>query len=249
MSEPHFPHDAVIRRVDSEPVLFLGGPRALLLQLAHPKVAQGVAEHSGFESDPFARLRRTLEATSAIVFGTDDDARRAARHVRSVHGRVTGDGYRANDPELLLWVHSTLVDTALRIHRLFLKPLSAPDAEAYYQQSTRVAELLGVPRSVQPDDLGAFRAYMRSMVGSLQVSATARRLAQTVLHPRVPFVTEPAFAVVRHLTIGLLPPPIRDGYGLSWDPARRAALSGAMLASRAVLPLVPGALRRGIVIA
>lgn len=233
-----------MRRVDGELVLLLGGPRALLLQLAHPSVARGVAEHSGFEADPLARLQRTLDASMTIVFGTRDQARRAAKLVRSAHRRVHGDGYDANDPDLLLWVHATLVDTALRIHRRFLGGLTVEEQGEYYRQSMEVAALLGVPLERQPQDLDAFRAYVRSMVGSLAVGDEARRLAGAVLRPRVPLPVEPAVAVVRNLTAGLLPPPIRRGYGLSWDPLREAALTAATIGLRATLPLVPPALRR-----
>ena len=242
-----FPDDAVIRRVDGELVLLLGGTRALLMQLAHPLVARGVAEHSGFEADPFARLQRTLEASYTIIFGTRDEARRTARRVHAIHRRVTGPGYEANDPELLLWVHSTLVDTALRIHARFLRPLPLAEAEAYYRQSMDVAELLGVPRGVQPVDLRAFRAYVRRQVGSLVVGDDARRLAASVLHPRVPLgsvVGEPLSLVVRNLTAGLLPPPLRSGYGLSWDPARQAAFAAGCFTVRQMLPRVPGSIRR-----
>ena len=128
------------------------------MQLAHPMVAAAVAEHSGFHADPFARLQRTLEASFAIVFGTTEQAHAAAASVRSVHEHVVGDGYRADDPALLMWVHATLVDTALRVHERFLRPLPAADAERYYDESTVVAELLGVPRAAQPPDLEAFRA-------------------------------------------------------------------------------------------
>lgn len=227
-----FPDDAVIRRVDGERVLLLGGPRALLMQLAHPMVAKGVAEHSGFRADPFARLRRTLDASYRIVFGSADQARRTAKAVRAVHDRVKGEGYEANDPALLLWVHSTLVDTAMRIHARFLRPLAPDEAEAYYQQSMVVAELLGVPFEAQPPDLASFRAYVRAQVGSLVVGDDARRLAKAVLRPRVPVPAEPAVILVRNLTAGLLPPPLRAGYGLAWDPARQAALLAAGLAFR-----------------
>jgi uncharacterized protein (DUF2236 family) len=222
----------VIRRVDGERVLLLGGPRALLMQLAHPMVAKGVAEHSGFRADPFARLRRTLDASYRIVFGTADEARRTAAAVRAVHERVKGDGYEANDPELLLWVHSTLVDTAMRVHARFLRPLSDDDAEEFYRQSMVVAELLGVPTDVQPPDVASFRAYVRSQVGSLVVGDDARRLAKAVLRPRVPAPVEPAVIMVRNLTAGLLPPPLRAGYDLAWDPARQLALLSTSLASR-----------------
>jgi uncharacterized protein (DUF2236 family) len=234
----------VIRRVDGESVLLLGGGRALLMQLAHPLVADAVAEHSGFQSDPFARLQRTLEATFIIVFGTVEEAHEAAAGVRAVHDRVVGRGYRADDPELLLWVHATLVDTALRVHKRFLQPLRPADAERYYQESTVVAELLGVPRDVQPPDLDSFRAYVRRCVATLTVSDTARRLAHDVLHPRLPWVVEPAAELGRQLTAGLLPPPLRLQYGLSWDGHRERALLLASVGSRLVLPRVPGVVRR-----
>jgi len=239
-----FPDDAAIRQVSGEAVLLLGGGRALLMQLAHPQVAAGVGDHSDFERDPFGRLQRTLEMTYAVVFGTEDEADLVARQLWAVHERVTGPGYRANDPELLMWVNATLVDTALRVHARFLRPLRGDEAERYYEDSIVVAEVLGVPRDVQPPDLAAFRKYMRHMVGTLEVSDTARQLADAVLHPRLPWVAEPGMALARELTSGLLPRPLREQYGLGWDRNRKAALLLAGAASRQVLPRVPSPIRR-----
>jgi uncharacterized protein (DUF2236 family) len=241
-----FPSDAVIRRVDSELILLLGGGRALLMQLAHPSVARGVAEHSGFGSDPLARLERTLTATYAVVFGTTEQAARAGQTVHSVHERVTGPGYYANDPELLLWVHATLVDTALAIHRRFLRPLPAAVAERYYQESTRVAEVFGLRRDQQPEDLRAFRQYVDNMIAGLAEGMTeqSRALARDVLHPRLPVVAAPLMLGIRELTTGLVPARLRAAYGLPWDLRRQTALGAASLALRTGLPLVPPMLRR-----
>ena len=225
-------------------MLLLGGGRALLMQLAHPLVAAAVAAHSGFQSDPFARLQRTLETSYVIVFGTVEQARDAAAAVRVVHERVVGEGYRAEDPALLMWVHATLVDTALRVHRRFLRPLRPADAERYYQESAVVAELLGLPRAAQPADLAAFRDYVRTTVGDLEITDTARRLAHDVLHPRIPWPVQPLAELGRQLTAGLLPPPLRLQYGLSWDANRERALLLAGLGSRLLLPGVPSVLRR-----
>jgi uncharacterized protein (DUF2236 family) len=239
-----FPEDAVIRQVSGEAILLLGGGRALLMQLAHPQVAAGVADHSGFAEDPFGRLRRTLEATYTVVFGTKDDADLVARQLWAVHERVTGPGYRANDPELLMWVNATLIDTALRVHARFLRPLRGKEAERYYQDSVVVAEVLGVPRQLQPPDLAGCRAYMRRVVGTLEVSDTGRELADAVLHPRLPWPAAPGMAVARELTAGLLPRPLREQFGLGWDRNRKRALLLAGAASRTVLPRVPSLLRR-----
>ncbi|HEV7886668.1 MAG TPA: oxygenase MpaB family protein [Acidimicrobiales bacterium] len=239
-----FAPDSVVRRVNRESVLLLGGGRALLMQLAHPKVAQGVAEHSDFQSNPFARLQRTLEATYTIVFGSAEAAERTAAVVQSVHTRVRGDGYEANDPALLLWVHATLVDTAMRVYRRFVQPLSDDDAEAYYRDSRLVAAVLGCPLSAQPETLEEFRSYVRGMVGSLEVGDQAKALAREVLHPRAPWIAGPAFELGRQLTVGLLPRPLREGYGLGWDGPRQAALLAAGASSRLVLPRLPAFARR-----
>jgi uncharacterized protein (DUF2236 family) len=238
-----FPNTAVIRRVDGEGVLLLGGGRALLLQLAHPSVAAGVADHSDFESHPLRRLWATLEATYTIVFGTRAQAERVAQTIREVHDRVTGPAYTANDPALLCWVHATLVDTALRIYETVFGPLSAADAAAYYMESTQVAELLGCPRDRQPADLAAFHEYVRSMVDTLEVTDTARAVAQAVLNPQLPWMTGPPMALARFLTRGMLPEPIRSQYGFEWTPRDEARVRTAAAAARRLLPLVPRPIR------
>lgn len=239
-----FPPDAVSRQVDAEPVLLLGGGRALLMQLAHPLVAAGVADHSDFRADPLSRLRRTLEATYTVVFGTEEQARSVGASLAAVHGRVVGPGYRADDPVLLMWVHATLVDTAMRVHDRFLRRLGTTEAARYYDESKLVGEIFGIPMAHQPETLDDFRDYVRTMVGSLVVSGTARDLAAAVLHPRTPRLLEPTLELGRQLTIGLLPEPLRWQYGFSWDRPREAALIAAAAASRAVLTRVPRSLRR-----
>src|SRR5919201_1926980 len=77
-------------RVNREMVLLAGGGRALLLQVAHPRVAAGVAQHSDYREDPWGRLFRTLDLTTRIVFGDRDASRQASRRLKQVHGRVHG---------------------------------------------------------------------------------------------------------------------------------------------------------------
>jgi uncharacterized protein (DUF2236 family) len=240
MAEGLFPPGSPIRRVFGHPAVLLGGGRALLLQLAHPAVARGVAEHSGFGTDPFGRLQRTLDAVNTVVYGPAEEARAAAEAVRAVHRRVRGPGYSATDPALVVWVHATLVDTALRMHARFVGAVPGTVAEAFYRQAMVMAELFGAPLEAQPPDVGAFRAYVRHMIGALagQVGDDQRRLAHAVLHPRVPLVVDPAVAVGRQLTVGLLPDPIRRAFGLGWDGRREAALQATGLGSRlAATPL------------
>jgi len=237
-----FRDDSAIRTINREGVLLLGGGRALLMQLAHPSVAAGVEEHSGFQADRFARLLRTLRGSYAIVFGSDEQARQAAARINAAHQRVAGAGYRATDPDLLLWVHATLVDTSLLVHSLFLRPVPVDEGERYYRDSRRVAEALGIPREALPDDLAAFRRYVQAMVATLEVTDTARALAGDIFRSPAPGAA-PLSLAARELTAALLPPRLRAQYRFPWDERRAAAFRVASAVSRALAPHLPPALR------
>ena len=236
-------------RVNGEGVLLLGGPRALLMQIAHPSVAAGVAEHSDFPAEPYARLWRTMDFMLRISFGDRRQSREAAQQVTSVHRRVAGrrdDGaaYRALDPDLLLWVHATLVDTALVIYRRFFGPLSPADEARYYAEMKRQATLMHVPEETLPSSLDRFRAHVAETLDRLEVREDARRLAPAILRPPLPALLRPVGALQELITVGVLPPRLRDAYGLTWSPARERAMSASAAAARTVVPLLPAVLRR-----
>jgi uncharacterized protein (DUF2236 family) len=216
------------------------------MQVAHPMVAQAVADHSNFQADPFARLQRTLTAVYTVVFGTPEQAARAAQAIGRVHQRVTGPGYRADDPSLALWVHATLVDTAFRMQERFLCPLSPEDGERYYQDTILLGEAFGIPAERQPGSRPAFDAYVQTMVDDLAAEMTeqSRQVARSVLYPRLPLPLAPLMAVARGLAVGLLPGPLRQGFGLPWTPRGQSALDALSWTTRAVLPRVPARLRQ-----
>src|ERR671924_1287815 len=209
-----YPEDSITRRVNRENVLLLGGGRALLMQLAHPSIAAGVNEHSDFRSHPVRRLRRTVRMTMAIVFGDGETARAAAQAVNRVHGRVRGEGYHALDPDLLLWVHATLVDSALVTYEKFVQPLAPREREDFYQESKRLGELLLIPPDRFPDRLSDFRSYIEEMVdgGTVRVDERARVLGRLVLRPRLRLLPGPAMVPFAIVTAGLLPPALRAQY-------------------------------------
>jgi uncharacterized protein (DUF2236 family) len=240
-----FGEDAVIRWVAAEPALIAGGGRALLLQLAHPQVAQGVADHSDFANDPLPRLAGTLDFLTFVVWGTPEEAQRAAGTVRHIHEHVIGPGYSAGDPALQNWVNATLTETALDLYTRLFGRLPEAVAERYYQDATQVAAILGCPREAQPADLTAFRAYFAEMVAALEVTDTARRLARAVLEARrLPAYLKPGLPLNRFVTAGLLPAPIRRQYGLVWSPGRERSLAALLRATGAGSHLVPGSVRR-----
>jgi uncharacterized protein (DUF2236 family) len=237
-------------RVDREAVVLAGGTCALLMQLAHPAVAAGVDAHSDFRADPFARLRRTLGASWAIVFGDRPAAERAIRRINAVHELVTGvvsetgAPYRALDPALLLWVHATLVDTAVRMHDRFVAPLDVAEMDAYHLEAAEVAVRLGVPEAMLPPTIAGLRGWMDGLItsGEVRVGPTARSLLPSILYPtRFPprFVWDAA-----HLaSVSILEPRIRRQYGLPWNQRRAQGVERLAAASRRVVPLLPAALR------
>src|SRR5688572_32255524 len=171
-----FPNDAMVRRVHGEGVLLLGGGRALLMQIAHPDVARGVAEHSRFREERFGRLLRTLRPMFAIAFGTREQALAAASGVNRIHDGVAGTGYRATDPALLLWVLATLIDTTLVMHERFVRPLTAHEAQAYYEDMRRFGLLFGLAPEQMPATVEDLRTYVEEMSISLRVSDEAREI-------------------------------------------------------------------------
>ena len=237
--------DSVMRRVNRENILLLGGGRALLMQLAHPKVAAGVDEHSDFRSKPVRRLRRTIRMTMAIVFGDRETALAAARAVNRVHAHVRGSDYHALDPELLLWVHATLFDTSMVTYETFVQPLTAAEREGLYQEFKLLGELLLIPREVFPAHLHDFKAYMRRMVegGPVRVDDRARALGAMVMRPRLRLVPGPAMIPFEVLTAGLLPPSLRRDYRLACGRAQQRAFRLAVAAVPRVVKVTPPILR------
>jgi uncharacterized protein (DUF2236 family) len=235
-------------RVDRELVVLAGGSCALLMQAAHPVVAAGVAEHSTYASDPFGRLMRTLGTSFDVAFGSRGTAEAAIRRVNAIHGRVRGrlpggDPYSALDPEALLWVHATLVDTALRVYGRFVAPLSPAEEQAYHREAGAVATMLGVPPSRLPNQLSDLRAWMADLIasGRVRVTPQARAIARTVLYPdrRVPKLACDAAHLV---SLATLPDALRRQYGIRWSRARERGVERLATVSRAVVPALPAVL-------
>lgn len=240
-----YPEHSITRRVNRENVLLLGGGRALLMQLAHPSVAAGVDAHSDFRTNPVRRLRRTVGMTMAIIFGDRETAVAAARTVNKAHLRVRGEGYRALDPDLLLWVHATLVDSALVTYSTFVQPLSRRESDEFFQESKLVGELLGIPRDDFPEHLDDFDRYVTEMIasGRVAVNDVARSLGRLVLRPRLRLLPRPVMIPFEIVTAGLLPESLREQYRLSWGPAQKRAFRLATATVPRVVKLTPPLLR------
>jgi uncharacterized protein (DUF2236 family) len=237
-------------RINGEAVLLLGGGRALILQIAHPGVAAGVAQFSNYRAEPWKRLYRTLDTTLAIVFGDGETSAAASTRLRRLHGRVNGTDdrdapYRALDPDLLLWVHATLIDTSLTIYQRYVKPLTASELSRYYEEMKALGEAYSIPREAMPADYGAFRDYWsRMLADGLRVTDTTRDVADAVLRPELMPLAWPAVELVRLVTVGTLPPHLRTQLDFPWSANRERALAGSQAAIRRLLPVLPALVRR-----
>jgi uncharacterized protein (DUF2236 family) len=224
-------------RVNREAVLLGAGPAALLLQIAHPHVAEGVAQHSDFQSDPWRRLRRTLRTTLAMVFGDGPTAERAVRRLNGVHATVRGETtdpvaralagttYRAMDPDLLLWVQATLVWTSVQAYERWVEPLDRADREELWAEAREVGRRLGIPLEDSPADWPALEAYWARMLapdGPISITPTARRLSASIVRPPILGLPTAAIDLLATPGLALLPEQIRGAYGIPWGPIRAA---------------------------
>jgi uncharacterized protein (DUF2236 family) len=241
--------------LNREAMLLLGaGPRALLLQLAHPLVAAGVADHSDFRADPWRRLQGTLRSYLTIVYGTGTQARAEIRRLNGLHRTITGPGYQARDPDLSLWVHATLVDSTIVVADRWLEPLSRERRRRYYEETLPIGRAFGIPADRLPADLDAVEAYGERAIGRdgpVHPNDLARELAAAVLNPPLGPVI-PALAALPALlyawtlwpALELLPASTRAEYGFAWGPLQRAVSRWLVATWRWWRPNLPIELRQ-----
>ncbi len=231
ISRPRTPRDVgtIAWKLQREIILLLAWAPAILLQLAHPLVAQGVADHSTFRSASWGRVRRfqrTLDAMLRLSFGTEAEARLVIARINAIHDNVqgrlrevagvfpAGTRYSAHDP----W---------------------------YCAEASAIEERLGIPEGRLPRTFGALRQYMDTMLagGEIAVTSVARELARDILYPPAFLALRPAIWWTRQATVGLLPPTIREGYRLPWDSRKEGMLSWSASLIRTLLPLTPSIVR------
>ncbi len=252
---------SVTWKVFREPLLVAGGARALLMQAAHPLVAQGALDHSAMMQDPFGRLYRTAEWTVTMAFGTTAEVHDACRNVHRMHSRVSGTlpevsatatvpahtEYRARDSSLARWVHATLVQSLVATYEACVGTLSREEKDKFVCEWNAVARLMGIPRSGLLYSWQELAQYIDSELGpqgKAHVSEGSRRIASSILSPTfVPRVLKPAWAGLTFLSVGLLPDTLKREYGIHWTPAHRLLWHAALAQHRAARKLTPRTLR------
>ena len=247
--------------IAGERLALLAWPRAILLQVAHPLVAAGVAQHSGFRSSPFApfaRLHATVGAMRQLTFGTDEEAAAVVRRILGIHDRVNGtlregagthaggSRYSAHDPALLLWVHATLLDSHVRILEQVLRPFTPDERDRYCREAAVFASVLGAAPDDVPRTWQELQDFIAAQIesGRVTVGADARALAPAILRPAFGWLLWPLQSAGELVTIGSLPPAIQRGYGFTWNARRERRCQRVLATLRALRTLTPDLVAR-----
>ncbi|HEU4399536.1 MAG TPA: oxygenase MpaB family protein, partial [Actinomycetota bacterium] len=242
-----FGPDSVSWRVLREASVMIGGVRALLMHAAHPLVVAGARQTGMYEHDPWRRLERTLRLTFTVVFGTEQEARAAAKRIDDVHAGihgvdpVTGLRYDARDPELLLWVHACLVTSFLELERLTIGRLDDAGRQRFHQEQLLTVEPLRLPRERVPPTIRALEAYVDEVIGSgvLRRTDGADSVAALVRDPPAQVPRRRLWRIVSFLAFATLPAPLRELYGVDHGPLdelRKRVLCGGMRLDRPIMP-------------
>jgi uncharacterized protein (DUF2236 family) len=233
---------------------------ALLLQVAHPTVGAGVLEHSNFREDPWGRLLRTLDYVHGSIYGGPELAGEIGRRVRAMHQAIRGvkpDGghYHALEPTAYAWVHATLASAFVDGHRVFGNPMSAAEAEAFWQEWLRLGRLIGVRPGDLPQNWSGFGDYFDAVIAdALEDNETVHLVLETLDHPARPplrgmhprlwrALAWPSGRAQRLTTVGMLPAELRAKLGLEWTDRDERRFRRFAAASRASRPLVVGPLK------
>lgn len=246
----------IAARINAERLVLVGWSRAILLQMAHPLIAAGVADHSHFRAGALAtavRLRETVRAMLALTFGDSVAHGRAIAGIRAIHTRVRGElreatgtfaagtRYSAEDPALLLWVHATLIESVVLVYERLVAPLSVEERDQYCREAADVALALGVRDAEVPRTWADLEAYLTREYasGRIAVGRDARLIATAVLFPPLRVVSGPFAWLSRLITLGLLPPAIREQYGYAWNAKRDRELGRTLAWLRRARSVAP----------
>jgi uncharacterized protein (DUF2236 family) len=249
---------SMVWRFAGDARLMAGAGYALILQVSHPTVGAGVAQHSNFAEDPWGRLLRTLDYSYVMVYGGPRLAAATGRRVRDMHkaikGIAPGGGrYHALEPEAYAWVHATLAEAIVSGHRRYARPMRPDQVARFWEQWRRLGRVVGVREQDLPDTWAGFRSYRDRMVQErLEDNPTVQEVLATLTHPArppLPVITETAWKAARVpaarfgalATVGMLPAVLRERFGLRWTRAQRAEFAALCAASRAATPVLPRA--------
>lgn len=242
----------LLRTLVVEPIFLLGGQYAILLQFAHPGLAQGSLEHSDFGSRILNRLKTTTRFLTAAVFGTDEEKAAIMGVIHRKHATVTGGGgdegfekYFADNPELHKWTAATLFMSLLVVHKAIFGDIGREKEEQLFYESAIYATSLRMPPEIWPATLDDFYIYWNNNIATLPITPWAKTLCHQLMYPKyIPLPLQLLSPLNRLLTFHWLPERIRNGYGFPETRARRWAYQVAIWGIKWSYRAIPGRWRK-----
>ena len=226
-------------RIFREPAYGVSALAALLLQALHPVAMAAIDQHSDYRRDAWRRAHRTTDYVFTITFSGTAAALQAAERVRAIHERirgtdpVTGRHYRADDPDLLLWIHCVSTEMALRGQETFVRTITSAEADQFVLEQVQAASLVGLDEDKVPKDRAGIQAFIRRT--RLQLTPPAKEFVALLLGARMPITMRGFWALHIAGAVALLPPEARALYAFSrWIPTG----APARLAIRMLLRLM-----------
>jgi uncharacterized protein (DUF2236 family) len=245
---------SVTWRVMGEPILLVGGIRALLMQGLHPRAMRGVLQNSALldPREAWARFVRTTEFVRVRTYGTTDEVERAGRRVRRIHASLTAydpdtrTTYRLDEPDALLWVHAGEVDSYLSVARRAGVRLSDEEADAFVAEWRRAAEVVGLAADDVPGSVAELRDYIDEQRPGLRFVPEASHPLLLSLNAPLPLKLtplRPAMPALTLLAFATLPRWARKLYGLPATPVGDLWATATLRTLHTGLGLRPGQIR------
>jgi uncharacterized protein (DUF2236 family) len=222
--------DSMVWRLANDMRGFSVAGYALLIQVANPNVSMGVEEHSQFESDPWGRLINTVDFVNMITFGTTDEARDIGRVIRHRHRTIKRRGvYHALEPKTYSWVWGSLGYAMVTGHEQFVAGLSGDEKQQFWTEWRDLGRLLGVrdrdlPAKWSDYEIEVARIFRDELQRTPTADKVLKLLASPTLPNQFPDFVRPVWKAMMLvsgqaatvLTVGLLPPVLREKFGLKW---------------------------------
>jgi uncharacterized protein (DUF2236 family) len=209
------------------------GMSAGILQLMHPAVGEGIAQHSDFFDDSWGRILRSLPEIIGVVY--DPQGEKIGERIRGYHERIKGQDrqgnrYHALNPETFWWPHATfhhMVED--EIDRFDRRQLSQDDREQLYQETNEWYKRYGVSTRPVPADYKSFRKKWDDICeNTLELTPAAkivldkvnsRKIERRPDIPKLPWemgMKIPGNELIRIMAIGGLPEIVRDRFAIPW---------------------------------
>jgi uncharacterized protein (DUF2236 family) len=231
-----------------------------LIGALEPLTYTGTMLSTNAGDHPFTRLARTAKIQETVFLGSREESDKALAAVHRLHERIEGElpeaagahaagaAYSAFDPELMLWTLAVIADSGRAMYETMVRPLSAEEQEALWQDYVRFGELFGLPRDAVPATYPEFRAWFDGKLDSPDLHATEHALAMAPLvafRQPVPLPARLNLETQNLIVKGPLPARVREIFGIRWTAAHEHAFRSVTAAHRGARHAMPRQVRRG----